>query len=349
MKSLFSRPTALRLATALLPAVVVLCNSPSPAAADMLYMGDGIFAPNSIFRMDSANPNPTFTVLRNDTELGSIRDIHLDAANNRMYWVADPPLNTVQSALIRVSALDGTGGVTIPVTTPLGQIHGLAVDASQGFIYIATFRNVLSGAPSGIGRIPLAGGSYTPLFTNTSGFVSGIALDPVAGKLYAALNLYDAQSNPNRSIVRMNLNGSNLQTLYNAPGAEYGLEDIEIDVAQNRLVVVHSSNLSDIAVGSLDGAAPLQLINAAGSAHDIALSGDGQRIFYSDISADTIRTINFNGTGDTLLRTVHNVFALESLVPEPALSLLLMPAAGYALLRRRRNKGVRKLFKRYGH
>jgi hypothetical protein len=251
-----------------------------------------------------------------------------------MYWVADRPANTTNPALIRMSAIDGAGASTIPVTTPLGQIHGLSVDTIHSNIYISTTRDLLSGAPTGIGRIPLAGGAYTPLFTHTSGFVGGLEVDPVAGKVYAALNLFDALANPDRRIVRMNLDGSNFETLYTITDAEFGLEDLELDVPRNRLVVVHSGN---IAVGSLDGTAGLQIIDTVGTAYDIALSADGQSMFYSDILTNRIHSINFDGTGDTLLRSGYKAFAVESLVPEPATVLLAVAAVGWMALRRVRN------------
>lgn len=312
-------------------ATIVALSATSPAQADQLYMGEGIFAPNSIWRMNSNDPNGTFTTLRNNTEQNSVRDIFLDDANGFMYWTADHPLNSQTPAKIRRADLNGNNVVDIPVTQPLGQVFGINVDPATGFIFYATFPDTVAGASNGLMRTPIGGGGALPIATLASGTFQGVAVDPAAQRIYATANDFTG----GKRVVSMNYDGTGLVTLYNLPNTVTP-GDIEIDVPRNRLVFTHSDGGDrHIAVGSLDGTAMLDIIDVANNADFIALSLNGRKVFFSDISDDDIYSVHFNGTREKRLRGVPNAFALEVLVPEPA-SLMLVALGGLALTRRRR-------------
>ena len=306
----------------------VLLFSASSVDADMLYLSQGLYGTGDLHRLDSESPGSIYPALFDNPAAGNLRDIHLDPANDTMYWSVDHPSSYVGTGLIYHSDLDGNGTTAVPITTTLGQIYGLTVDPTAGLIFFSTFADMHAGAPTGLMSVPITGGPVTPLLTHGAGTVSGVVADPATQKLYAALNLYSTSNN--RRVVRMDYDGGNVETIYDMAETD-GLGEIEIDIARNRLAVMLNSN---VAIGSLDGTAPLLTVDPALNVYAFALSNDGQQVFFSNTTNDKIYKVNMDSTGEALIATVFNTYALEALIPEPA-SLALLSIMAVGLLGRR--------------
>lgn len=307
---------------------VLLGMYTSNIQADTLYMGEIVSPWISLTRMDSLDPTGSFEYLRFATEPGWVHDIELDPAHNRMFWSADPPANVQTSAQIRTGDLNAQGMTIVPMTTTVGPIFSLASDPSLDQLFFATSASGIIGAQSGIMSVSMTGGAATMIMPFSSGSIYGLAADPVAQKLYVAMNVRDMSNVRDSRVIRMNYDGTGIETLYDLADSD-SLADLEIDVARDRLVFARNG---DISVGTLDGSQPLQVINTVRSPLGIALSNDGNSIFFSDISNDSIHSINFDGSSETFLNTVFNVGGLEVLVPEPA-GVCLFGLLGLGLVR----------------
>ena len=257
-----------------------------------IYFTDG--ALGRIYRSDLDGSNIQTLV----SGLGSPRDITLDVAGGKMYftdWGHDA---------IRRADLDGSNIQTL--VNGLGLPRGIALDVAGGKMYFtgtdrdgtAIYRSDLDGSNiqtlsrwSGPGDIALdvAGGKmYStgryaihradldgsnienfPLPNELDYFgQGGIALDVAGGKMYWT-NWYNDRDRRNKfsSIRRVDLDGSNIETLVTAPGLDR-LGDIALDVAGGKMYFT-DRGLSTIHRADLDGYNIETLVT--GSASGIAL------------------------------------------------------------------------------
>jgi Low-density lipoprotein receptor repeat class B len=160
--------------------------------------------------------------------------IALDVAGGKMYWT--------DSEGVKRASLEGT------------EEELLSKEPARGFIALDLVTKRMYWADYKSGDIKTAamapGASVTNLITKqTSAF--GIAVDPTAGKVYwLDLNL-EKRKNENDEIRRANLDGSEVQTLLERPGA--GFEGgLAIEPAAGKLYWTEAET-HDVAVSNLDG------------------------------------------------------------------------------------------------
>ena len=160
--------------------------------------------------------------------------IALDVAGGKMYWT--------DSEGVKRASLEGTEEELLSKEPARGFI---ALDLVTRRMYWADYK---SGDIKTAAMTPEA--PVTNLITKqTSAF--GIAVDPTAGKVYwLDLNL-EKRKNENDEIRRANLDGSEVQTLLERPGA--GFEGgLAIEPAAGKLYWTEAET-HDIAVSNLDG------------------------------------------------------------------------------------------------
>ena len=248
-----------------------------PGGTDVLYLAIWSSQGNGEIRrinLDGTNRQSLVTGLH------ETRDVALDTAGGKMYWV-DAGTYKVQRA-----NLDGTNLEDLVNTQ--GRPFGVAVDATNGKIYWSTWN------PGKILRANLNG-------TNVEDFVTGLGdpedidLDISAGKIYWT----DTGTN---KIQRANLDGSNLEDLVTA-GLSHSL-GLALDTAGGKMYWTNTSfwpgpwpGLDKIQRANLDGSNVEDLVTtglvlATGIAVDVARD----KIYWTDTGTNKIQRANLDGS-----------------------------------------------------
>ena len=200
------------------------------------------------------------------TDLVSPRDVALDLARNKMYWV-DADANKVQ----RANLLDGSNVEDLVNTQ--GRPFGIAVDTISGKIYWSIW------GPGKIRRANLDG-------TNIEDFVTGLSepedidLDLSAGKIYWT----DTITN---KIQRANLDGSNVEDLVTV-GLSHPL-GLTLDVTAGKMYWTNTSfwtgpwpGHDKIQRANLDGTNVEDLLTVLGVAGGIALDVSADKMYWAE-------------------------------------------------------------------
>ena len=314
-------PTCAQTASIALLTLAVLV---APSSADILYIGQGYAPPNHIWSYDTDSTGNTLTTL-SSSEPGQMVDMHIDPATNRMYWVVNG-WDSVTTGWVRAANLDGSNPVTLRQGPANGNVGGIAVDAANGVIYYASSRPYANTqAHTGIVRINLDGSNPLNIITST-GAPRGVEIDPVNGRIY--------WSEYNQGIKSANFNGADIYTVIQHTTANpVYVSDIELDLTRGLIYWASGSAILRAPIGALS--TPQQVIGNV-KCSSLALSPDGNTIYYGDTNAERIYQLDFNGTNHQLTAYANNPFALEAIIPEP-MSLTLL-ALGAALLHRSRKR-----------
>ena len=207
------------------------------------------------------------------------RDVALDIAGNKMYWV-DAGANKVQRA-----NLDGTNVQNL--VNAQGRPFGIAVDTTSGKMYWSIW------GPGKIRRANLDG-------TNVEDFITGlrepedIDLDLSEGKIYWT----DTVTN---KIQRANLDGSNIEDLV-TEGLSHPL-GLTLDVAGGKIYWTNTSfwpwggpGVDKIRRANLDGTNVEDLVTTgfAAVAHGIVLDVSAGKMYWTD--GGKIRRANLDGS-----------------------------------------------------
>ena len=295
----------------------------APAAGVPIYLGDGIFTPTGVFRVESTSPGVPTALY--STGIGSVEDIHVDLANGRLYWVETR--GTPATSVFRAADLNGSNLQTLLTLPSSDRAFSLAVDVPNQHIYFGPI------ADRGVWRMDFDGMNTTKLVDTGTNLVRGIELDLASGKVYWA------ESSATGRVRRADLNGSNAEDLFTNLGFS---DDLELDLNSGLVYFLNrpsGGGAQSIQRGNLDGSGSAHTVVSGINPFDLALDPVGQVVFWSDISADQLRRVNFDGTGSGLLQGFNNAFAVETglTVPEPATALCLAAGlAGLAVAGRRR-------------
>lgn len=285
----------MRLRAALVPVICLPALGASPASAEdrVFYTA---FSGNEV---RSVRPDGTDarTVWTGQTKASGI---DLDASGGQLVWSA-------RGIQVRRGATDGQGGVTD--IAPVGaSAVGLAVDGDRvWFADTPVFR-----------RAPLAGGAAT-LAHDRNDFTYGVAVDPVAGRVYYAT----------RGQIEVGPTdlGSPVTTLLPGLGEPVGMA---LDGPRNRLFYADQS-LNHIVVASTDGsAAPRVLYTGLDTPQGVAYDAATDELFWADYATSRIRRAPADGSGPvtTVLTQPGGVYQLVLLRAPSRLASPAVTGAG---------------------
>lgn len=185
------------------------------------------------------------------------RGLAIDPQNGQLYWV--------ENGVIYRCNLNG--GDVQTIYSPGATAYGIAVDPANQYIYYGTTGGFIA-------RVNTDGTGAVNLQTISSGQITGLQLDMVNLKLYAA-------DFGNDKIYRMNLDGSNLETLYTSIGGVYGI------AIAPEAVKIFAADVTNSKIVS----ASLRTLVGAYTAYLRFIDGDGNPSSLSPISQE----INVNG------------------------------------------------------
>ncbi|MCE2449939.1 MAG: hypothetical protein J4F35_16675 [Candidatus Latescibacteria bacterium] len=164
------------------------------------------------------------------TGLGWARDLALDVAGGKMYWMTG-------AGRIQRANLDGSN--IEDLVTGLDSPSGPALDVAGGKMYWTT----------GVGRIQCANLDGSNIEDLVTGFIPrGLALDVAGGKMYWMD--YSSVDYSSSTIRRANLDGSNIEDL--VTGLDSPHEDLALDVAGGKMYWTDYSS-GTIRRANLDG------------------------------------------------------------------------------------------------
>ncbi|MFC1805674.1 LamG-like jellyroll fold domain-containing protein [Planctomycetota bacterium] len=191
---------------------------------------------------------------------------------------------------------DGSGVQTVENYTS-GYPAGVALDPSAGKVYYT-----LAGDHD-VRRCDLDGGSTETLIAETGGWARGIELDIDAGKMYWAQSFSGSQG----KLLRANLNGTGMQTLFDNADGLMDANDIALDLASGTLYCtdfMSRGTATDgmIYSGNMDGTGALSPISTGDDPRGLGLDLDAGKVYWTDFAdnaggAGRIRRANLNGTG----------------------------------------------------
>ena len=235
------------------------------------------------------------------TGLRGPKDIALDVAGNKMYWVDQVYWEVQSSDKIQRSNLDGSG-VEDLVTTGLDQPEAIALDVAGGKMYW------VDQGTDKIQRSNLDGSGVEDLVTTGLDQPEAIALDVAGGKMYWV----DQGTNKTQ---RSNLDGSGVEELLTELWASPS--DIVLDVAGGKIYwVSRVGSGNPVRRSNLDGSGTESVVSTTfGSS--IALDVAGRKIYWGNDFLQKIQRANLDGS---------DIEDLVTDVPEPhGVALGLVP------------------------
>jgi len=227
-------------------------------------------------------------------------------ASESLYWNwAALNADGVTSSGIAAASLGGSGGQDLSLdNAPIDHPLGVVVDSATGTLYWANFgssRNYCEGPLVGGQTIsfasPTGGGTLNTSGATVSG-PDGLAIDPVAGRLYWA-------NDHANSISYTNLDGSGGHDLNTAGATLNCPAGLAVDPQAGR---VYWTNLDgdSISYANLDGSGghDLQIQGATvDGPWGIAIDQAAGRIYWANFDANTIDYANLDGSGAGVLNT----------------------------------------------
>ena len=292
--------------------------------AVMMLMGDRIATADTLFYVDIFNPDPSYGSIRTleigqkksqpilDTG-GGLRALDVDVQGGKIYWCDSDipgifrcnldgsqvePLITTGLQFPSAIAVDAAGGKIYwgdQLTNELRRANldgsdnqllrntpfhrGIVVDSANGKVYWSTSINLFKGE---ILRCNLDGpGLETVITSNDPEFKpNAIAIDLEGGKVYWTDYVVDC-------VRRGNLDGTNIQTLYQVP-ANLNPRGIALDLAAKKIYwgqdVDFKSPIGAIMSMGLDGAAPDTVLAPTGLANYLQLIPEGGPACPADIA-----------------------------------------------------------------
>ena len=278
----------------LIGALFLACSllAGSRAIADQLYWNSG----NAIHRTDLAGGD-----VQDLTQTNQTNGIALDPTGNRMFWTGElltvPPGYT---GVIRMSALDGSGGIAVlpNIPTPIG----IALDVPHGKMY-------WTAADNAVRRANLDGTLVEQLIKEVSiAQLSGIALDLVNDRLYFSYVNPLIDSVVPGGIASANLDGSGFQAVVNGLVNPQG---VALDVAGGHLYWADGAQIqsADFAGQNLKN-----LVTGLSQPFGVALDLSDRNIFWTDPSSGKIQTAPFaGGAASDVLSMLANPTAIAIL------------------------------------
>jgi len=168
-----------------------------------------------------------------------------------------------------------------------------AVIPTDKFIYYIEY----GGAAPAIKKVSLNLGSTPELVVSIAGKGGvGLAVDTVNGKIY--YTDFEDDSTPNGKVWRMNLDGTNFETIVSGITDPYS---IAVNVAAGK--IYWADDDGNISRANLDGSGlERQFISVSGGGmRAIAFNSKTNKIYFYDVSNDELLVANADGTGQEVL------------------------------------------------
>ena len=260
-------------------------------------------------------------------------------ADNRVYWAnydvdVDPMVPDPADHSISWANVDGSGGGDLRVTgAPVNGPMGMAMDPAIGKIYWADWGADGSGTGTTISWANLdgSGGGQLPIASGMVNGPHGLAIDPVAGKIYW----------PNfatNTISYANLDGSDAANLNTTGATVQGPRGLAIDPAAGKIYWANygpglSGTGTQISYARLNGTGGGNLITMGATVEGpegVAIDAAAGKIYWGNYgpdppqpgTSDTIAYANLDGTGGA-----HNLNTAPA-VPNRPHGVALDPDAG---------------------
>lgn len=201
---------AIRIAAWLLSCVAIILTSQSTALAQQLYFAD-LFSPDfsdGSVRKVNADGSGLQTLVPTG---GGLRSVALDQTAGKIYWT------DVENQVIRRANLDGSDPQDL-ITSGLDFPAGIAVHHDGGKFYWGDQNTQQIWSAN-------LDGSNPQLWLGTA-FHRGLAIDDIHGKIYWSVTTGSTTG----TIVRADLDGSNLETVVSSTGAFFKPATLTLDL-----------------------------------------------------------------------------------------------------------------------
>ncbi len=239
---------------------------------NLIYWASSVVGGDGIFVSDQDGNNAALLLTLPNA---SVTDIAISQNFAKLYWV-DSPGHKIQR-----SNYDGTGVEdVIPATTaePFGsspsEPFGIVIDDAAGKLYWTQYE-AISGTGGFIKRADLDGTNVELVYFELSFSPFGIDLDPISSKLYVT------DTTPTRQIVRMNLNGTGIETLVAQPDLQ-SPRDIALDVGGGKIFWADGTRIRR---ANFDGSNVEDVATGLGTVHGLALDLFCDLQIYCDVNA----------------------------------------------------------------
>jgi len=195
----------------------------------------------------------------------------------------------VYTVKLKVIGNSGTGNYSKSIVV----VDPDAVVPTDKFMYYIEY-----GSPTlAIKKISLNLGSTPEFVVSIAGKGGiGLAVDTINGKIY--YTDFEDDSTPNGKIWRMNLDGTNFETIVSGITDPYS---IAVNVAGGK--IYWADDDGNISRANLDGSGlERQFVSVSGGGmRGIAFNSKTNKIYFYDVSNDELLVVNADGTGKTVL------------------------------------------------
>lgn len=256
---------------------------------------------------------------------GRLQDVDL-ASGNTLYFTDWGPVGS-PGGEGKINSVSTSGGAVTNILTTSDGVHQIAVDEAAGKIY---YTQGVSYDTRHIGVVNTDGTGHTILLDEASWFPSGLALDPVSGKLYWG-DIGVIQPFPFGGAVNVaNTDGTSpagIEGHVDGRGRGFALYNGDIYLTAHDVGTPGSGGAIfryNIASDTLT-----TLLTDTNGFWDIQIKESVERMYWTNYAAGLIESANLDGTGRTTeLSGLSNPYGLAlefgpQQVPEPATIVLL--------------------------
>lgn len=244
---------------------------------------------------DDTKPKPTasFTVSKTSALVGEEIQFTNTSVNSTSYtWSFGDGTTSTEESPKKTYSASGVFTVTLAV---MGE--GGTASATQDITVTAATIYFMDSSDEILGKLVLDGSGTVTTIKDLAGMSGvGIAYDAASNKIFTS-DFYDADT-PNGRILRMNLDGTGLDTIAKGLLDPYG---IALDATHSKIYWVDDAG--NVSRANLDGTSPeLGLINITdGWLRAIALDVENSKMYFYDVNAENLYVANLDGSNPTVL------------------------------------------------
>lgn len=224
------------------------------------------------------------------------RGVAVDPANGHLWWSDELPLGSpLPGGVIRTGSTKG--GDTTNIVTQLTSPAGVALDAERGHVYWSDLGD--ANHASAIFSANLDGSDVQELVRRE--FISdiaGIALDPIHDKLYFTYLNPLIDSILTGGIARVDLDGSNLETIVSGQGMPIGIAVDPIGGGiywADAISIGSGAGSGAIKAADLDGDSQRIILGGLNMPYGVALDLGKQNVYWTDMGTGKLQRTVMSG------------------------------------------------------